>query len=122
LGIVLLIVINTYLVIHLAVLWQQARSNDENALAAQQIALKTAEISAQPLRGLDTKLAAATTDADRFYAARLPPTHSEALSALGRLTKDHNVRLTRGQYLHAPVLAGTSGELTEMRIDASLSA
>lgn len=120
-GVVLLILINTYLVIQLAVLWQQSRSNDANAVAAQQIALKTAEISAQPLRGLDTKLAAATTDADRFYAARLPGTDSEVLTELGRLTKDHNIRLTRGQYLHAPVLSGTSGELTEMRIDASLS-
>ena len=120
-GVGLLALINLYLVIQLAVLWQQSRSNDANAVATQQLALKTAEVSAQPLRGLDSKLARATEDADRFYAARLPATDSEVLTELGRLTKDHNVRLTRGQYLHAPVLPGTSGELTEMRIDASLS-
>jgi type IV pilus assembly protein PilO len=121
LGVAVLLLINVYLVIQLAVLWQQSRNNDANAVAAQQIALKTAELSAQPLRGLDTKLARATDDADRFYASRLPGNDSEVLTELGRLTKEHNVRLTRGQYLHAPVLAGTSGELTEMRIDASLS-
>ena len=120
-AVALLVLINVYLVIQLAVLWQQSRSNDTDAVAQQQIALKTAEISAQPLRGLDTKLTRATDDADRFYASRLPGTDSEVLTELGRLTKDHNVRLTRGQYLHAPVLPGTAGELTEMRIDASLS-
>lgn len=120
-GVAALVLVNIYLALQLAVLWQKSRSNDANALAQQQIALKTAEISAQPLRGLDAKLARATDEADRFYAARLPASDSEVLTELGRLTKDHNVRLTRGQYIHAPVLAGTAGELTEMRIDASLS-
>ncbi|GAC1417736.1 MAG: hypothetical protein NVSMB62_08780 [Acidobacteriaceae bacterium] len=120
-GVALLAIINIYLLIQLVYLWQKTSSNNADAVAQQQIALKTAEIGAQPLRGLDTKLAQATTDADAFYDHRLPGSDSEVLAELGILTHSHTVRLTRAQYLHAPVLPGTAGELTEMRIDASLS-
>jgi type IV pilus assembly protein PilO len=37
------------------------------------------------------------------------------------LTKKQGVRLTRSQDIYPPVLVGSAGELTEMRIDASLS-
>lgn len=120
-GVAVLGLLNIYLLIQLVYLWQKASSNNADAAARQQIALKTAEIGAQPLRGLDAKLAQATTDADTFYGHRLPGTDSEVLAELGTLTHSHAVRLTRAQYLHAPVLPGTAGELTEMRIDASLS-
>jgi hypothetical protein len=40
---------------------------------------------------------------------------------LGALTRNQAVHLTRAQYFHAPVLAGSAGELTEVRIDATLS-
>jgi hypothetical protein len=117
----LLFIVNAYLLVQLVFLWQKVRSNDARAIAQQQIALETAKVGAEPLRGLDTKLADATHDADAFYTHRLPATDSEVLTELGAITKQHNVKLTRGQYLPAPVLAGTAGELTEMRIDASLS-
>jgi putative Ca2+/H+ antiporter (TMEM165/GDT1 family) len=120
-GVALLVLVNVYLVVQIAVLWQRTRSNDARAIASQQIALKTAEIGAQPLRGLDAKLATATSDADQFYQRRFPAMDSAVLAELGDLTRIHTVRLTRAAYTHAPVLAGTQGELTEMRIDASLS-
>ena len=116
-----LLVLNLYLLAHLFLLWQRASSNNASAVAQQQIALRAAEVSAQPLKGLDQKLADATKDADNFYQHRFPSADSEVLSELGTLTKAHNVRLTRGQYVHAPVLADTSGEVTQMSIDASLS-
>lgn len=116
-----LLAFNLYLLAHLFLLWGKVSSNDASALAQGRIALRAAEVSAQPLKGLDGKLAAATTEADAFYNRRLPDSDSQVLTELGALTKDHNVRLTRAQYLDAPVLAGTSGELTQMSIDASLS-
>jgi hypothetical protein len=102
-------------------LWHAASNHNAGAIAQQRIALKTAEIAALPLRGLDAKLARATEEADKFSRQRLPASDSEVAAELGTLTKKQAVRLTRAQYLHAPVLAGSAGELTEVRIDATLS-
>jgi hypothetical protein len=120
-GVGLLAALNLYLLAHMAFLWQRASSNNEDALAQQRSALKAAEISAQPLRGLDAKLERATKDADRFYKERLPDSNSDVYAEIGVLTKKQNVRYTRAQYTYEPVLAGTANELTEMHIDASLS-
>lgn len=117
----ILLLVNVYLLAQLVFLWQKSASNDASAVAQQRIALRAAEVSAQPLRGLDEKLARADEEANHFYDSRLPRSDSEVLTELGALTKAHTVRLTRGQYIHVPVLVGTPAELTEMRIDASLS-
>jgi hypothetical protein len=90
-------------------------------MADQRIELKTAQVAAQPLRGLDAKLARANDEADRFYLDRLPGTDSEMASELGTLTKQTGVRLTRMTYTHTPELAGTAGALTQEQMDASLS-
>ena len=71
--------------------------------------------------GLDAKLAQATKDADKFSKQRLPFADSEVAGELGALAKKQGVKLTRVQYAYAPVLAGTAGELTEAKMDASLS-
>jgi hypothetical protein len=102
-------------------LWHAASNHNAGAMAQQRIALKTAEIAALPLRGLDAKLARATEEADRFSRQRLPASDSDVAGELGALTKKQAVHLTRAQYFHAPVLAGSAGELTEVRIDATLS-
>jgi hypothetical protein len=120
-GVGLLVLVNVYLLVQMGLLWHAAGQRNADAMAQQRIALKTAEIAAQPLRGLDEKLARATDEADRFYKERLPATYSEVAGELGVLTKDHNVRLTRVAYAPATVLAGSKGELTEVRMDASLS-
>jgi type IV pilus assembly protein PilO len=120
-GVGLLVLVNVYLLVHMAFLWQTANSNDAQAQAGQRITLKTSEIAAEPLRGLDAKLARATEEADRFYRLRLPATDSEWAGELGLLTKRHNVRFARGAYLYKPMLAGSAGELTQVQIDASLS-
>ncbi len=119
LGVVLLI--NLYLVIQMGVLWQQAKGQDAEAVASQQIALKTAEIQARPLEGLDVKLTRANQEADRFYADRLPVSYSEVLSELGALTKRQGVRLTHVNYAQAAVAAQGVSQLTEVRMDASLT-
>jgi hypothetical protein len=120
-GVALLALLNLYLLAQMGLLWQSASNHDAAAMAQQRITLKTAEIAALPLRGLDAKLARATEEADRFSRQRLPASDSAVAAELGVLTKQQGVRLTRAQYMHAPVLAGSAGELTELRIDASLS-
>jgi type IV pilus assembly protein PilO len=73
------------------------------------------------LRGLDAKLARSTQEADKFSRQRLPASDSEVAGELGVLSKKQAVRLTRAQYTHTPVLAGSANEMTEVRIDATLS-
>jgi hypothetical protein len=113
--------VNLYLLAQMGFLWNAASNHNAGAMAQQRIALRTAEIAAQPLRGLDAKLARATEEADKFSRQRLPASDSEVAGELGTLTKKQAVRLTRAQYFHDPVLAGSAGELTEVRIDATLS-
>lgn len=120
-GVGLLVLVNLYLLGHMAYLWHESSKYNADAMAAQRIELKTAEIAAVPLRGLDAKLPLATEEADRFYRERLPGTDSDMLRELGALTKKAGVRLTRVQYAPATVLAGTPGELTEVRMDATLT-
>jgi hypothetical protein len=113
--------VNLYLLAHMAFAWNRANSENAQALADQTIAMKTAEIARQPLEGLDEKLAQATKDSDKFYQQRLPYSISEVVGELGALTKKQGAKLTRANYAYAPVLAGTAGELTEAKIDASFS-
>jgi type IV pilus assembly protein PilO len=120
-GVVVLGLVNLYLLAHMAFAWRAANSDNAAALADQTIARETAKIARQPLEGLDEKLAQATKDADKFYKQRLPFANSDVAGELGALAKKQGVRLIRVQYAYAPVLPGTAGELTEARMDASLS-
>jgi hypothetical protein len=120
-GIGLLALVNVYFLAQMALLWHASSQYNADAVAEQKIELKTAEIAAVPLRGLDTKVAMATAEADRFYRDRLPGSESEMLSELGVLTKKAGVRLVRNSYQSVIVLPGTVGELSEIRMDATLS-
>jgi hypothetical protein len=120
-GVMVLGLVNLYLLAHMAFAWRAANSDNAAALADQTIARETAKIARQPLEGLDEKLAQATKDADKFYKQRLPFAYSDVLGELGALAKKQGVKLIRVQYAYAPVLPGTTGELTEARMDASLS-
>jgi hypothetical protein len=120
-GVGLLALVNLYLLVHMALLWHGEKNYNADAQAEQRMELKTAELAAAPLRGLDAKLATATSEADRFYGDRLPGTYSEVAGELGTLSKKAGVRLTRVAYSPAIVLAGTSAQLTEVRMDATLS-
>jgi type IV pilus assembly protein PilO len=120
-GVVVLGLVNLYLLVHMAFAWRAANSDNAAALADQTIAMETAKIARQPLEGLDEKLAQSTKDADKFYKQRLPFADSEVAGELGALAKKQGVKLIRVQYAHSPVLPGAAGELTEARMDASLS-
>lgn len=116
-----LVLVNLYILIHVGITWQAKRSSDADALDAQRVLLQQAKTAATPLAGLDAKLADATGDADTFYARRLPGTVSDVFGELGALARAKGVKLTRGQYTYAPVMVGTAGALTEIKMDASLS-
>jgi type IV pilus assembly protein PilO len=120
-GVGLLVLVVLYLLAQMGLLWYGASGYSADAMSDQRLQLKAAEIAAAPLRGLDTKLATATAESDRFYRDRLPVLDSQVLSELGVLTKKTGVRPTRVSYVHAQVLQGTEGELTEVRMDATLS-
>jgi hypothetical protein len=120
-GVVVLGLVNLYLLVHMAFAWRAANSDNAAALADQTIARETAKIARQPLEGLDEKLVQATKDADKFYKQRLPFANSDVAGELGALAKKQGVKLIRVQYGYSPVLPGTAGELTEARMDASLS-
>ena len=110
-----------YLLVQMGIAWQQAKSQDANALATQRAALTLAKVQAKPLQGLDGKLHAANVSADKFYHERLPVSYSEVAAELGELKKKTNVRLTRVQYAQKAVAGDSAGQLTEVDMDASLS-
>jgi type IV pilus assembly protein PilO len=118
-GMAVLALVNLYLLVHIFFLWRAANRQDAQAVAQQTVAMKTAEIAAKPLQGLDEKLAQAKGDADKFYKQRLPIADSEVAAELGALAKKQGVKLTRVQYGHSVVPEDES--LTEVRMDASLS-
>jgi hypothetical protein len=120
-GVAVLALVNVYLLGHMLFAWNAASSQSDAAIAQQKIALKTAEIAAKPLQGLDVKLARAGEDADTFYERRLPLSYSQVAGELGELAHEDKVKLTRVQYAQAPVLGDSAAALTEVRMDASLS-
>ena len=120
-GVAVLALVVLYLVVQIVTAWTAAHSSDTAALAQQTVSMKTAEIAAKPLQGLDAKLTTATGQADEFYGKRLPFAHSQVVGELGALTKKTGVKLSRVGYADSPVLSGTKGELTQMQMDASLN-
>jgi len=138
-GVALLALVNVYLLIQMGLAWKLANSQNAEALAQQQIQLKSAEIAARPLEGLDVKLAAASDKSDQFYKQRLPVSYSEIASELGVLKNKTNVRLSRLNYSQ-PAATGTANgkraadgpggtfvpstgkdQLTQVLMDASLT-
>jgi type IV pilus assembly protein PilO len=116
-----LVLLNLYLLVHLVILWHLSGSYNAAAFEDQNTELRVARVAAQPLRGLDDKLADATKGADSFYNGRLPQSYSEVASELGALTRKAGVRLSGAQYTPAVVLLNSPGQLTEVNIDARLS-
>lgn len=122
----LLAAVNLYLLVMMLLTWQRVRGQDADALARQQVQLKTAQIAAAPLQGLDAKLTVASARADEFYRDRLPVSYSEVLTEMGALAKRQGVRLAHVNYKEAPVAgegraAEGDGQLTEIQMDATLS-
>ena len=113
--------VNLYLLVHVAILWQQAKGQDADAVARQEVALKTAKIASQPLEGLDVKLQKANTEADTFYDERLPVSYSEIAQEIGVLATKDKVRLAGAQYSQSAVTGDAAGQLTQVTLDARLT-
>ena len=120
-GLAVLGLLNLYLLVHVVVLYQQAKGQDAEAISRQLVALKTAQIAAQPLEGLDVKLEKANTQADTFYDERLPVSYSEIAQEVGVLAKDTKVRLAGAQYSQNAVTGDAAGQLTQVTLDARLT-
>ena len=120
-GVGLLVLVNMYLIAQMIFLWHASSNYSADAMTQQRKELRMAATAVEPLRGLDAKLATATEEADRFSQDRLPAKDSEVVAELGELTKKAGVRLVGATYVPTPVLAGSTGELTELRIDARLA-
>ena len=120
-GVAVLALLNLYLLIHIAFAWNTANSQDAAAMATETARMQAAQQAAAPLRGLDRKLVAATSEADAFYRERLPYADSQIVAELGALAKRQGVKLTRDSFAYEPVLQGGVGALTTVRIDATLS-
>jgi Tfp pilus assembly protein PilO len=119
-GVVALALLVLYLIVHLIFLWQGLNAHNAEALDQQRVQLIAAQISAKPLRGLDTKLVQSTHDANAFYETRLPYADSQMLAEIGVLTKKAGVRWTHAQYSNNAALSGDYA-LTAVSIDASVS-
>jgi Tfp pilus assembly protein PilO len=119
-GVIALALLVLYLIVHLIFLWQGLNANNAEALDQQRVQLIAAQISATPLRGLDTKLVQSTHDANAFYETRLPYADSQMLAEIGVLTKKAGVRWTHAQYSNNAALSGDYA-LTAVSIDASVS-
>ena len=119
-GVAVLVVLDLYLIAHLIFVGQALKAHNADALDQQSVVLKSAELAAKPLRGLDTKLVDSTKAADAFYGKRLPYANSQVYAELGALTKREGVRWSRAQYTQVGVLSG-SDALIEMHMDASVS-
>jgi type IV pilus assembly protein PilO len=119
-GVAVLVLLDLYLIVHLIFVWQGLKSNDAAALDDQHVQLIAAQLAAKPLRGLDKKLVASTTDADTFYQHRLPYADSQVLAEIGALTTREGVHWTHAQYAQTPVLSDKDA-LIEVNIDGSVS-
>lgn len=127
-GAALLGLLNIYLLIHMAFLWQTANSQDATAMAQERVRLQTAKIAAAPLDGLDEKLQGSTADANMFYQTRLPYAISQVAMETGALAKKQNAKMTRVQYGYTPLyLDGAAPgpdvapSVMEVRMDASFT-
>ena len=119
-GVAALVVLDLYLLGHLVFVWQAVGASGQEAMAQQRTMLTAAHIAARPLEGIDGKIMLSTTQANAFYAHRLPYAFSQVLTELGALTTRDNVRLGRVQYGYLPVLSDGNA-LTQVGMDVSVS-
>lgn len=114
---VLLLLVNLWLLVHLLILGLGGGTSGADAVIEAQSRQKAADLSARPLRGLDTKLLTSQQQAAHFYESRLPYGYADVATELGALRQRTGVRLSRVQYVQAAPVNG----LTEIRLDAAIT-
>ncbi len=120
-GVAALALVCLYLLIRIGISYQQASSQDADALAQQQVTYQTALLSGHPLEGIDAKLKTSDRQADAFYAERLPVNYSEIATKVGAVAAQAHVRLANQRYQQKAVTDVSIGALTRVDMDASLS-
>ena len=111
-----------YLLVQMVFTWHAANSDNAQALAEQTVAMKTAEIARAAAGGSGREAGAGDEGCGQvFEAAAAVCLLASLLAELGALAKKQGVKLTRAQYAESPVMVGTPGDLTEVRMDAGLS-
>jgi Tfp pilus assembly protein PilO len=114
-GILLALVI--VLAVRLGLDWAATNGRSTDALAEKQMELKSRELQAAPLRGLDKRVEAARLARQNFFDKRIPPNYSSIANRVGELQVKSGVRMSRLQYTQNP----PGADLTEISLDAGIS-
>ncbi len=116
-GVALLLILNLVLVGRLALSWRDLSASRQDELQQEQLSLAQLQAQTSHLNGLPEKVETSRTDADKFYAARIPANYSSILVDLGSVAAKNNVRFVRAGYTQVPSIEG----LAELRIDANFA-
>ncbi|MEZ2348335.1 hypothetical protein [Terriglobus sp. RCC_193] len=111
-----LVLLCLYLGVRLYMVSGSTGTQGSEAIVVAQSRVAAANLAAEKLRGVDSKLQASDTEAQKFYTDRLPYAYSDVAAAIGTLAKETNVRWSRASYVQA---APTDG-VTELRIDGAV--
>jgi len=114
-GILLALVI--VLAVRLGLDWAATNGRSTDALAEKQMELKSRELQAAPLRGLDKRVEAARLARQNFFDKRIPPNYSSIANRVRELQVKSGVRMSRLQYTQNP----PGADLTEISLDAGIS-
>lgn len=112
-----LLVLNLVLAGRLFLAWRTFDNAGPQELAQERAHYSTLDLELRPLAGLPQKVAKSRSQADEFYAARIPTAYSTISAAMNDLAAQNEVRVTRVSYIQEPALPN----LAMVRIDASLS-
>jgi hypothetical protein len=116
-GVVLLLFFDLALATRLVLAWHQASSDQSAEYAANMATYTQLQARMQHLRGLPSRIGGSKSEADAFFAERIPAHDSTVIAELGELAEANHVRLSRASYTYVPAIPG----LVEARFDASLS-
>ncbi len=116
-GVLLLLVFDLALATKLVIAWHQASSDQSAEYTADMATYTQMQRQMQHLRGLPTRIGGSRSEAQTFFAARVPANDSTVIAELGELATRNHVRLSRAGYTLVPAVQG----LVEQRIDASMS-
>lgn len=89
----------------------------DEAVVVQQSRVAAANVAAEKLRGVDSKLQTSDAEAQKFYTDRLPYAYSDVAASIGTLAKETNVRWSRASYVQAVSV----NDVTELRIDGAVT-
>lgn len=89
----------------------------DEAVVVAQSRVAAANVAAEKLRGVDSKLQTSDAEAQKFYTDRLPYAYSDVAAAIGAIAKETNVRWSRASYVQAISADG----VTELRIDGAVT-